>query len=459
MEKVQDKTSVKQRLLKGGIWVLVGFFINGVSGIALSALLSRILSPEELGAYFLSFSIVTIGSNIAQLGMARTGVRMVAASLAQNNYSHTLAVIQKILLIGFLSALVVCIILSSAIGKWLVLSIFKSTVVVSTIWLTSLWVAGHAIKGLVAEIFRGLHDIRMATLYNRLLSNVFFMLSFAVMLKLFSNANLSNVLTVTTTVVLIITTASLFHLYGKVKVFPTSGSCHTISILRVSLPLLLSGFMLIMMKEAHLWLLGAFQSEEEVAIYGAIIRIVIVVTMPLLLVNNMIPPSLAELYAKNDNKRLQKLLRISAVYAGVPSLLGVFLCVVFGADILSIAFGEYYRQGYFALAIAASGNLFNVFVGSPGLLLMMSGHERTMMIITLASLVISVFTSLFLIPSFGALGAACGFSAGRIASNLGNWIYVLRVLKVKTHFSVFTVIEATKILGVEIKHKLRSGSS
>ena len=66
--------SIKQKLVRGGAWALTGKILAALSGLGVNALLARLLTPEEMGVYFLTLSLVTIASLFAQMGMTQTVV-------------------------------------------------------------------------------------------------------------------------------------------------------------------------------------------------------------------------------------------------------------------------------------------------------------------------------------------------------------------------------------------------
>jgi len=74
--------SLKRRLLAGGVWVVTGKVITAVSRLAATALLARLLTQEEMGAFGLAFSFVIVGAMAGQLGLQQAVVRLVAESNA-----------------------------------------------------------------------------------------------------------------------------------------------------------------------------------------------------------------------------------------------------------------------------------------------------------------------------------------------------------------------------------------
>jgi len=53
-------------------------------------LLARLLTPDEMGAYFLTFSLVSVSALVAQLGMGQTVVRLVVGAMASSHYCSAL---------------------------------------------------------------------------------------------------------------------------------------------------------------------------------------------------------------------------------------------------------------------------------------------------------------------------------------------------------------------------------
>jgi O-antigen/teichoic acid export membrane protein len=102
--------------------------------------------------------------------------------------------------------------------------------------------------------------------------------------------------------------------------------------------------------------------------------------------------------------------------------------IFFGAPILAFVFGEEYAEiATLPLAILAIGQVINVTFGSVGRLLVMSGYERHSLLGQAFSLVVVGVLGVFLIPEFGALGAAVSIAIGILIWNLilGTQVYLL----------------------------------
>src|SRR5699024_7594138 len=134
--------------------------------------------------------------------------------------------------------------------------------------------------------------------------------------------------------------------------------------------------------------------------------------------NQVLQPHFARLYEQGDMAKLQRLVTTSARAILALSLPPVLIFMLFGAELLDWVFGDPFRAGGVALAILAAGQLVNAGMGSVGMLLNMTGHERdTMRGIALAAAG-NVFLNVILIPPFGVAGAAAASALTLLFWNL-----------------------------------------
>jgi O-antigen/teichoic acid export membrane protein len=166
-------------------------------------------------------------------------------------------------------------------------------------------------------------------------------------------------------------------------------------------------------------LLGWLSTDDQVAAMQIAQRGAILVALSLSVVDSVINPHIARLYRQNDMRKLQMLAQRAAQVVLLMSLPIALPLIFFGAPIISFFFGEEYSSLVRdPLAILVIGQLLNMFFGSVGMLLVMSGHERETMNGLLLALMINVLLALFLIPFMGADGAAISSAIGLVACNV-----------------------------------------
>jgi O-antigen/teichoic acid export membrane protein len=120
MTEALKSPTLKQRLLSGSAWTLTGKAASVFAALIVKALLARLLSLQDFGAYFLGLSMVSLGATVGALGRNQLVVRSVAESTGLGQFGRMRRVISLIFKLGVLGALGVGIAYLSvghAVGK------------------------------------------------------------------------------------------------------------------------------------------------------------------------------------------------------------------------------------------------------------------------------------------------------------------------------------------------------
>ena len=440
MDSSVDISLLKRRLISGGAWAFGGKVVTVISSLAVNILIARLLTPEEMGAYFLTFSLVSVAAMIAQLGLSQTVVRLVAESIGTGKPGRALTTIRIVFRFGAIGSLIMAGILACGTGAWIARVVFDSTIMAGVILLASLWVIVRACQNLLAESFRGFHDIRLATIFGGMATSVLSTLLFGGLWIWQGQANLSQV------IVLALVAGSTSSLIAGIllhrKVKPLQGQesvpLYGRDVLHIAWPLLVTNLMRFALAESDLWILGAFRPQEEIAIYGAARRLVQLVTISLFIVNAVVPPLIAEMYAKGKKQELERALRITATVAGIPAFGVVLVLIIFSDPILGLVYGNFYRAGSTVLILLSVGQLINVWAGSCGLTLIMTGHQAILMWVTALCGFVAVCGSLFLVPRYGSIGVAGVASLALVLQN------VLMLLVARARTGLWTHVTFSK---------------
>ena len=421
-------SSLNRRLLSGGAWAFAGKVITVIFGLMVNVLLARLLTPEEMGAYFLTFSLVSVAAMIAQLGLSQTVVRLVAESIGTGQPGRAAAAIRIVFRFGAIGSLLMAGFLALGIGAWIARVVFDSAIMAGVILLASLWVVVMTCQNLLAESFRGFHDIRLATIFGGLVTSVLSALLFGVLWVWQGRASLSQVIVLALVAggTSALVAGVLLHRRVKPLQGQDSSTLQGKDVLRIAWPLLVTNLLLFALTGSDLWILGAFRSHEEVAIYGAAKRLVLLVSMSLFIVNAVVPPLIAEMYAQGKKRELERALRITATIAGIPAFGVVLVFILFSGPILGLVYGDFYRAGSTVLMLLSFGQLINVWAGSCGLTLIMTGHQATLMWVTALCGFVAVCGSLLLVQRYGPVGVA---GAAAFAMVLQNVLMLLAARK------------------------------
>lgn len=441
-------SSLRRRLFFGGVWAFGAKVGAGLLYLGVNAVLARLLPPAELGIYFLAYSIVALGASVGELGLGRAANRLVAESLGLRAATHCRAVVRRILQLGVVGALLSGGVYA-AIGGLTGRHLHDSPALAAITIPVALWIGFTVLQRVLTEIFRGLHEIRLASLFGRTadaFTTAAILLPILLVLGWHGTANLMSVClaSVGATFVTVVAAAHLLRLQLRPLTVATdavplkSQSAPAASdarrILAVSLPMLVTNLSAFALSyQLDLWLLGLFHPEEEVALYGAAARLIFIIAAPVMIINAVVPPVIAELDAQGRKPMLERVLRSASSVGSLSAVavLGVF--VVAGGPLLGLLFGDYYKAAIVILLLLSLGQVTSVLSGSCAMTLMMTGNERTMMRISLLITVIAIVSGLLAARFLGATGLAA-VSAGRsVLQNLIMIVAVQRLVGVRTY--------------------------
>jgi len=395
------------------------------------------MPPDEVGAYYLIASIVAVGILFAQFGTQQAIVRMLGAEDADSATGGRRKAIRLGFLLVCLGIIAVGLLYTTVIGNWLGNTVFNAVPVANMAILTAGWIALRALQNFTSQVFRGLHRIGHASFFEGATTGIFLAIALAIFWVTRGSLDLDRVLMVTLGALALTLAIGFFRLSRLYSVMAPSGGPETRAILDIAFPLFVASISLQGASEMHVWILG-------VAVYGAAFRLARFVVIPLLIINSVIPPMVAQLFAQNEMQSVERVLRLTTTVASIPSIVIVTLLGIWAAPVLSALFGEFYAGGATALLILLFAQLINSLSGSPGVLLSMSGHQSIVMRLALLSGLLGVGTSALLVPTFGGMGAASGVAVGMVLHNMSMWLYCRKRLGVRTHMIIRGLIPALR---------------
>lgn len=425
--------SVKRRFLRGSAWQLSGKVIATVLGLLINSLIARLLAPSEVGAFFTVFTMVAIGSTLAQLGLDRALVRLVSASIATGDPGKARRVIEKTFLVGGAAAVVLAVVLLLGLGSWLATNVLDSPLVAAVIPIAAGWLVATALRSLVVETFRGMQRFNLATLFDVLLVDVLVASIVSALWLLHTEPTLAQIVTVFTVVSVVVLLVGAALLLGRVGELPSGGDAPSREIFAIAWPLLITNVATYLLGTGiDVLVLGAFRAQQEVAVYGAASRLMFLVVTPFLVFQGVVAPIVAELAAKGRMRQLERTLRAVATLAGIPAFVALMVFLVFGSSILGFLYGPFYRQGATMLFVLSLGRLVAVYTGSCAVTLMMTGHQRAVMYITVGFGMASLGAGIALAGPFGGVGVAVATATFASLQNLTTMYAAKRLVGVRT---------------------------
>jgi len=439
---------LKRRLSFAGVFSLAGKAVAVLTALISYSLLARMLSPAGLGAYFIALSIVIYGSLLGAFGLERVAVRYIAESLGLEEFDRTRRVVSLIFILGILGCAAASLIYLG-VGRVLGGTLFDSPELAGVTALIAGWLAAMALLRLFIEAFRGFQDFLLASLLDGGFSGVLLCSCLGLLWLLgIRSLSLANAISLTMISALAVVILAGWRLHKRVKRLPqqTKGARTEASgarvtareLMRVAWPLLITNVVLFATLEQaypQLWILGAFRPAKEVAIYGAAMKLGLIVSMPWAISNSVVPPLIAEMYVQGERGQLTRVLRATTALAFIPASLASLALVVLGEPILGLAFGSTYEEGAMILALLSVGMLMIVWAGPCQMTLMMTGHQTRMMVVASASAAFAIVGSIMVAGQYGATGVALVASTGTILQTILLWLTARLSTGLWTHVS------------------------
>jgi len=154
-----------------------------------------------------------------------------------------------------------------------------------------------------------------------------------------------------------------------------------------------------------LWV-GQLVDDTATANYGAAKRLVRLMTMPYVMFGLSLAPFVAELLAKNEHARLERILRAAATLVSLPMLAALAVYLLTPQIILTLAFGAPYRDAAPVLQWLTIGSMLIVVTGHSTQVLLMAGRQTTLMYCSVGALIVYAGALYPTVRSFGVVGAA-----------------------------------------------------
>jgi O-antigen/teichoic acid export membrane protein len=450
-------STLRRRLLSGSTWALGGKIGAAMIGIVTTGVLTRLLTKQEVAVYLLAFSIISLGAVMGSLGLPKTVLRFVAESMTLGQPGRARRAIYTALGLGVLGALCISLAYFFFVGDLVSRYLFHSSALVAVIGLTAGWMAISTMQEIMAETFRGFHDIRMATLFGGLatggksaglIMRVMLLACLVLLLATVGHTDLRTVMLASVGAGAASSLLAALFLHNKISSLGTQGMENRISVgdeLRDAFPILIISLTsFILLSAADLWILNYFGSKDEVAVYGVAARLVTFIAMPLLLTNLVLPPIIAEMYAQDRTAELEGTLRSFSTLSGVPSLLVLILFMLLGGPILGLVYGAKLfppgslaiHQGAIVLVLLSAGKLAAVWAGSCGAVLQFTGHQRSMLRVNLLTSPLFIMGALLVVRDYGPVGIASMTAAITVLQNAALVLVAKRKTGMWTHVSL-----------------------
>lgn len=426
--------------LRGGAaWGGVALVGAGCGAILVGAVLARLVTVEEVGAYFLFAQLVRLGSLVHSFGLQRgllkvVGIATDAGDAAERRRAAGLAL--GMLALTTLAASALATLAWPALDR----ATFQGLLGPGAAAIAVAAIALRSCEEVAAALLRGAGRLRAGVLLlgapRELVLLALLALAWAAGLRpTLHHVVIAYALT-SLGVVLLVAPMVAGTLRGaarpprvpaKVEAVEAPRRLTLGKLAALCFPMMVFGAASQVYNSAALWALGLTGNLAAVAAYGAAARLVLVLGVLLKGINLVLPPSVAALYASGRHAELTALLRATATWSLLCSAAVLAVYGAFGAEILAMAYGPTYAASAGVLLVLAAGEAFNAACGSPGVLLQMSGHHGLMARLTVVTAALATAGCLAVVAAHGALGVAAVTAASLVAQNLATTFLAWRL--------------------------------
>ncbi len=426
-KKNNDTNSHMREVFAGSKISLGARLVGIILSVLLNIIIARVLGADGAGTYFFSFTLIMTASTIGLIGLDGTTLRFASATFEDQKITLLKNLSKKIFTFTIISSTFLATILFVS-SEQLSQFFFSSSKLTSTLQIMSPAVVLFTVLTIHNQLFKSIKKILRSQISELLGINILLIPTLYIMAKSWGVKGAALAYTLS---VLVVTITAI---YLWIKSLPPSGGkvedFKTKDIFASGIPLFWSSITLLVMNSIATYFIGYFSSASDVAIYNLAFRMAAFTTLAILSVSTVLAPKLSALYSNNDIEALREVTlksRKLMVLLAIP-ILSIFL--LFPKFIMGL-FGPSFIEGSSILIILAIGQFINVALGPTAQLLVMTGHERSILKLYSLCAIISILLNFILIKHYGIIGAAIATALTLTIKNVCGAIIVSKKLNIR----------------------------
>ena len=214
--------------------------------------------------------------------------------------------------------------------------------------------------------------------------------------------------------------------------------------------LLISGQWIIL-AQMDILILGAISPPLEVGLYRVAFLVAGFIAIGALAMRGIFNERLAAAWIEKDMAAFESRAALGCIVAATVGIPLAAVYGLFGSEILGFVFGPEFAGAYWILTILSLGQVALLMIGSATNALIMTGHEKVVGRLTTLSVVVNLVLNLALIPTFGAIGAACATSAALALQSAQIWFQTKRRLGIDMGLFA-SIIPVVRLIERRLRH-------
>lgn len=392
-------------MAREGSITFAGNIIGKVFGFLVVAVITRLVSPSVYGLFILATSIILFVQAFANLGLPKAIDYFVPQHLSDGDPDKARGVMVAVFGIVLLSSGVVAVVIVMTAGT--LADAFEEPSLRVALLVLSITVPFLAIYNALLASFSAIKRLKFRVYMRDIIRPTVRLLATAVLLLL--GYGLLGVVGGYLIGLVVAISAGVYLLWQNAPRIIEADTTRVPSrpLLRYSVPLAFAGIIYVFLGQIDYFVIGYFQSSEEVGIY----RVGYALAANLMIFSSSLGPIFKPLIAEAKEDRDEVRTRYRTATRWIAGLtLPLMLVVGFGASAyLSVVFTPQYAVATAAVVILAVGCTISASCGGPdGTLLQGLGYSRLVFVNTAVLLFINMTVSVLLVPRIGITGAAIG---------------------------------------------------
>jgi len=430
-------------IIEGGAFILLSKVIVVLFSFFTSLVIANYYGAEIIGLVAIINSVMMFFSMFGVMGINGAALRLISEYSANENTSKLFPLLKQSVKIVIIASVISGLVLFLA-SSFIASEIFSKDQLDGYLVLAAIFILPASILALNSDIFIGLKLIRISAISNLLLPVAYFLFVLILTSVAYNKSNpvyaLWTAILVSSIILTFISWKKFTKISNKKKSIVTKSH-----ILSFAKPMFITSLMHYLIANTDIWILGAYESMDQVGIYSVAVKLTLFTNFVLIAVNTFLAPKLSELFHSHQITRLKKIAQKTSKLIFFLSLPLLMILVAFGTVILNL-FGSEFTLGFDALVMLTVGQLINIASGSVGIFLNMTGQQNLFRNIVSISAVINIVLNFSLIPQYGINGAAFSNMVCIILWNVTSVFYI------KKKFG-FTISFVTQFFGREIGRK------
>lgn len=408
--------------------VFAGTIFAAVIGYVFKVYLAHVLGAEALGLYALGMTIIGFLGIINGLGLPDSAVRFVSLYIASKRFEALRSLLWNgswiLLISNFALAAVVL-----TVGPWVATHFYHAPQLVRYLPLFAMIMVTGALGSFFAKVLAGYKEVGRRTIITRFVAPPLTMVLTILLITLGGGLRGYLISQIVSALVVLGLLVSLAWRLTPVAARSPNAAKLLIGpeVWSFSAAMFGIGMMEFFMGQTDRVALGYYRGAHDVGIYAVAAALVAYEPIILQSVNQIFAPVIADIHTRGDRLLLGRLFQtLTKWMLGLTFPLAIVM-IVFARPIMAV-FGHDFESGWPILVIGTCGQLVNCGVGSVGCLLLMSGNQGRLIRVQAYMAATMVALSIWLVPLWGALGAALAAALTNVGVNVWNLVEVRSAL-------------------------------